>query len=1147
MTFEEILDQAIAMLQRRGRLTYGALKRQFQLDDAALDDLKEQLLYAHPQVADDAGRGLVWTDEPDVSPTTTPPTPTPASPGLPRAPQAVHPPQTAASPATSPPHEAERRQLTILFCDLVGSTALSAQLDPEDLREVVRAYQRTCAEVIQRFDGHIAQYLGDGLLVYFGYPQAHEDDAQRAVRTGMGMVEAIDTLNSRLGQWQSIRLAVRVGIHTGLVVVGEIGGGGRQEQLALGDTPNIAARLQGLAAPDTVVISAATARLVQGYFTWQELGAHAARGVPAPLQLYRVLQESGAQSRLDATMVRGLTPFVGRATEVTLLLERWRQVKDGLGQVILLSGAAGIGKSRLVQVLKGQVADESYRSIECRCLPYYQNSALYPVITHLERVLALRGEDAPLEKLHKLEGALAQYSLPLLKVVPLFAALLSIPLPEHYPPLTLTPQQQRQQTLEALLAWLLAEASQQPVLFIVEDLHWVDPSTVEFLSLVVDQGPTARLCSLFTFRPDFTPPWANRSHLTPMTLSRLPPCQAEAMITSLIGGKALPAAVVEQAVGKTDGVPLFVEELVKMILESGLVREEEDHYVLTGPLPPLAIPTTLHDALMARLDRLGQIKAVAQLGATIGRTFPYDLLYAVAPFEEVTLQSGLRQLVDAELLYQHGEPPQATYLFKHALIQEAAYQSLLRSTRQQHHQRIAQVLAERFPETAETQPEVVAQHYTAAGLHAQARPYWQRGGQRALERSAYREAVECFEQALSALPHLPETHTTREQAIDLRLALRAALLPSGDYGRILASLQEAETLATALDDPRRLGQISLFLSAHFRVMGAYDQAIAAAQRALTLTTASGEVVPHGLAHHYLGVATAVQGDYRRAIDCFGQALACFDAAPRRERVVGQLALPTVLCRAWLTVGHAELGLFAEGRARGEEGLRMAEAADHPASFVHASWGLGALCLRQGDLCRSLPLLERAMGLCQNVDDRSGFLSIAWVLGAAYTLAGRVADAVSLLTQAVEQGTALGHVGNQAQRLYLLGEAQVLAGRLEEGHALTERALALARAHQERGYQAWALYLLSEIAARREPPQVEPAAAHYRQALALAEELGRRPLQAHCHRSLGTLYAMTGHREQARTALSTAIALYRDMAMTFWLPQTEAALAQVKGR
>ena len=484
MTFEEILDQAIAMLQRRGRLTYGALQRQFQLDDATLDDLKEQLLYAHPQVVDDAGRGLVWNGETAVSPTTIPPVSPSAPPGPPWAPQAGQPPQTATPPAILPLCEAERRQLTVLFCDLVGSTALSAQLDPEDLREVVRAYQTTCAEVIQRFDGYIAPYLGDGLLVYFGYPQAHEDDAQRAVQASLGMLTAMQALHTRVEQDKGIRLAVRLGIHTGLVVVGDMGGAGRHEQLALGETPNIAARLQGLAAPDTVVMSEATAQLVQGYFVCQALGAQALKGLTQPLMVYRVLHESGAQTRLDVAATRGLTRLVGREQEVGLLAERWERAAEGMGQVVVLTGEAGIGKSRLVQVLRHQIGGPAATCIECRCSPHTQHSALYPVIAHLERALAFARHDTPADKLHKLEDALASYAISLADLVPLFAALLSLPPPGHSPPLTLTPQRQRQKTLEALLTWLWQETDKHPVLCIVEDLHWVDPSTLEFLGLL---------------------------------------------------------------------------------------------------------------------------------------------------------------------------------------------------------------------------------------------------------------------------------------------------------------------------------------------------------------------------------------------------------------------------------------------------------------------------------------------------------------------------------------------------------------------------------------------------------------------------------------------------------------------------------------
>jgi class 3 adenylate cyclase len=500
--------------------------------------------------------------------------------------------QTASPPATPSPINAERRQLTVLFCDLVDSTALASELDPEDLREVVQAYQETCAKVIARFEGHIAQYLGDGLLVYFGYPLAHEDDAQRAVRAGLGIVEALEQLNTRLTQDRGVQVAVRLGIHTGLVVVGEVGGGTRQEQLAFGETPNLAARLQGVAAPNTLVISAATWQLLRGFFACQALGTPPLKGIAQPLEVYQVLSESTARSRLDAAGSTGLTPLVGREQEVGLLRERWAQVKDGVGQVVLLSGEAGIGKSRLVQVLTAQVASEPQAWLTpCQCSAYHPNTALYPLIELLERVvLHFEREESPQQKLRKLEGHLVQSGLPLAEAVPLYASLLSIPLTPHYAPLHMAPEQQKQKTLQTLLTTLLRIAAQQPVLFVMEDLHWVDPSTLEFLSLLVDQGPTARLLALFTFRPDFTPPWAGRPHLTQVTLPRLPQRQAAEITGWVAHGKALPSEVVAQVVAKTDGVPLFVEELTKMVLESGLLHEREERYELTSPLPPLAIP-----------------------------------------------------------------------------------------------------------------------------------------------------------------------------------------------------------------------------------------------------------------------------------------------------------------------------------------------------------------------------------------------------------------------------------------------------------------------------------------------------------------------------------------------------------------------------
>ena len=612
MTFEDLLDQAIALLQRRGRLTYRALKRQFQLDDETLADLTAELITGQRLATDEQGEVLVWTGAADATADLALPTP------------AASPAAVVPAPVAPCPTEAERRQLTVLFCDLVDSTPLARQLDPEDLREVVRAYQDTCAKVIARFEGYIAQYLGDGLLVYFGYPRAHEDDAQRAVRAGLGITEAMGQLNTHLAQEHGVHLAVRLGCHTGLVVVGEVGGGTRQEQLALGETPNLAARLQGLAAPNTLVISAATVPLLSGFFACQPLGTPLLKGVAQPLEVYQVLYERMARSRLEAMGSIGLTPLVGREQEIGLLLERWVQVKDGFGQVVLLSGEAGIGKSRLVQVLTEHVAREPQAWLTpCQCSPYYQHTALYPMIELLERVaLGFAREESPQQKCSKLEGFLVQYGLSLVEAVPLFATLLSLPLPADYAPLTMSPEQQKQQLLHALLTIVLRIAVQQPVLFVMEDLH---------LGRSDDAG--------ISQSPGRSRP--HRPHPGAVDLSsRLPPTMDGAFAPHPGDPATFAAAPGHGADGpggprqgaaprggragggaKTDGVPLFVEELTKMVLESGLLQEREDRYALTGPLPPLAIPATLHDSLMARLDRLATVKSLAQLGPHWGASF----------------------------------------------------------------------------------------------------------------------------------------------------------------------------------------------------------------------------------------------------------------------------------------------------------------------------------------------------------------------------------------------------------------------------------------------------------------------------------------------------------------------------------------------
>ena len=602
MTFEEMLGQVRELLQSKQRVSYRALKRQFALDDDYLEDLKAELIKAEHVAVDEDGEVLVWVGE--CSPES-------SVQGL-ESKQVQGPKSKVQSqenqsliPNSQPP-AGERRQLTVMFIDLVGSTTLSHQLDPEDYHARVVAYQTACQRIIARYEGHIAQYLGDGVLVYFGYPAAHEEDAVRAVRSGLEIVAAVGQLK------YTPPLQVRVGIHTGPVVVGEIGAGERTERLALGETPNIAARVQGHAAPNEVMISATTYHLIEGLFACEDRGRPELKGVTTPLTLYRVVQASEAHSRFEVVARRGLTPLIGRDSEFGLLQERWARVKDETGQVVLLSGEPGIGKSRLVEALKETVEHEGARCLELRCSPYSQNSALQPVIEHLQRTLQFRPEDSVDEKVQKLIVG-ARHAVPLQsEVVPLLAALLSLPHPEGYPPITLSPQKQKEKTYEALVAWLCEEAKQQAMTYTWEDLHWADPSTLELLTLFLQQVPTTRLLAVLTYRPEFTPPWGSHSYLSQLTLSRLAQSHVEVMVDKVTGGKALPAEIVRQIASKTDGVPLFVEELTKMVVESSLVAEVNGHYELTGPLPPLAIPSTLQDSLMARLDRLATVREIAQ-------------------------------------------------------------------------------------------------------------------------------------------------------------------------------------------------------------------------------------------------------------------------------------------------------------------------------------------------------------------------------------------------------------------------------------------------------------------------------------------------------------------------------------------------------
>jgi predicted ATPase len=1007
-----------------------------------------------------------------------------------------------------------------------------------------------CAKVIARFEGHIAQYLGDGVLVYFGYPVAHEDDAQRAVRAGLGMLDALGQLNARLGSERGVQLAVRLGVHTGLVVVGEVGGGTRQEQLALGETPNVAARLQGIAAPNTLVISATTLQLLGGFFAYQPLGTPPLKGQAQPLAVYRVLYESMARSRLEAVGSTAWTPLVGREQEIGLLRERWAQVKDGFGQVVLLSGEAGIGKSRLVQVLEEQVAAEPQAWLTpCQCSPYHQHTALFPMIDLLERVvLRFEREDSPPQKLRKLEGHLVQYGLPLAEAVPLFATLLSLPLPADYAPLAVSPKQQKQQTLHALLAILLRIAAQQPVLFVMEDLHWVDPSTLELLSLLVDQGPTARMLALCTFRPDFTPPWTGRAHLTQITVNRLPRRQAVEVIRQVAHGKALPPEVVEQIVAKTDGVPLFVEELTKMVLESGLLQERDDGYALTGPLPALAIPATLHDSLMARLDRLAAVKGLAQLGATLGREFASELLQGVSPWDEETLHRGLHQLIEAEIVYQRGVPPHAIYTFKHALIQDAAYQSLLRSTRQQYHQRIAQVLTERFPDTVETQPELLAHHYTEAGLTEPAIAYWQRAGQHASDRSAYLEAISHLTTGIALLRTLPETPEHTHQALTLYIGLGAALLVTKGFGapEVAHAFTQARALCQQGGEPSQLAQVLWGLRRFYQALPQLHTAREIGDTLLHLARRTDDPALAVLAHYTLGCSWLWLGAVAVAHRHLEDAITRYTPEQRRALAFHMGQDPGVSCRFYIAWTLWLLGYPVQALAHLQEALRLGHALSHPLSLA---WVLCRAAMFF-QFCRDIPaVLEQAeaavvLATAQGFPQWAAWGTImrGWVLA----LQGQGEVGLAQVHQGITavQATGAGlfvpymctlradiaaHLGHTADGLQALAEAQTL---IEQ--------------HEDRCWEAEVCRLRGVLLLRQPgTPQAE-AETWLQRALDVARRQEAKSLELRAAMSLSRLWQQQGKQAEAYELLAPIYGWFTEGFDTADLQEAKALLEELRG-
>lgn len=945
---------------------------------------------------------------------------------------------TDASPA------AERRHLTVMFCDLVGSTQLSLQLDPEELREVVRSYQGICADAIERFGGYIAQYLGDGVLAYFGYPVALENEAERAVQAGLRVVRSTQELSRRFRN-PAIDLAVRVGVHTGVVVMGEVGAGARRERLALGGTPNIAARIQAVAAPNSVAISAVTHRLIQRTFDCEEIEAPVLKGAAGVGSIYRVVRE---QPRTRAA--GEVSPLIGRDDAREQLMGAWEAARDGRGQVVTIVGDAGIGKTRLIDDFFERIDGTLFLTYAVGCLPYYQNTAMHPFVEMLEQEIGREPGQSSEETLAALRTLLERDGLVVEDTLPLFANLLGLPAFETNRP-SLSPQVQRERTRTALLQLIVRAAETCPVVLVVEDLHWADPSTLEFLNLAATETNGHRVLLLLTARCGFGAPWEKLEQAERISLARLRRPEVEAL-TLRFAGKPLPDDVLHEVVAKTDGVPLFVEELCKMIVQSGMLEDSGGRWTLKQPLPPLAIPATLHDSLEARLDRIAAVKELAQIGATLGREFPHSLLRAVAGLDDVTLEHAIDQLVEADVLTVDGEPPDATYIFRHALIQEAAYQSLLRSARQRHHVRVAQVLASQFAETGQLKPELLAHHYTAAGLPAQAIPCWLLAGRSALSASAHAEAVAHLKRGLELINELPPGRDRDRQELALRATLGPTLLAIKGYTDrdVRDEFTRAQRLCERIgDDPATAPVLSGLFGFHI-VRGEVQAATTLAMDIRRLGVDTDDADIRMVGDLATGVALLVGGESRSARSYLAAASASYDRSRHAGVTVqyghdiGVLAAGYEAVLLW-TTGYVDTAL-----ARAGESIALAREVNHPYSLAFALALFGVQLRYRHDTQRMVPVTEELLRLTGDWGfvywQAEATLMEAWILasqGKPEAAFDRIAASLGMFRSR----------GVDVQPYYLITEAEIAnaAGRPDRALAVLDASVAI---EESRGEQVW---------------------------------------------------------------------------------------------
>jgi class 3 adenylate cyclase/predicted ATPase len=1023
-------------------------------------------------------------------------------------------------PAPTPRQEAERRQITVMFCDLVGSTALAEALDPEELRGVMQAYQSAAGGIIERYGGHVAQYLGDGLMTYFGWPQAHEDDAERAVRASLDIVEAINAMD----------LQVRVGIATGPVVVGETGAGDASvPKLAVGETPNLAARVQGLASPDDIVAADSTRRLLGAVFTLDDLGAHSLKGIVEPVQAWRVADIAAAEGRLTAVRGSHLTAFVGREAELALLAEKWEQAKAGEGQLVLLSGESGIGKSRLAQAIRERaIADGAMASLY-QCSPYHTNTAFHPISDYVARDAGFSSDDPAAIKLERIDAHVRRMGLVVDEVAPLIAAALAVPSGERYPALDISPQMQKARTVEALADALIVAAEQAPLLFLVEDMHWSDPSSLETATRAVERLRDKPILALFTFRPEFTPPWKHLDTATSLALGRMGRDRVRELVDRVSGGKPLPEEVEAEIIAKTDGVPLFVEELTKTVLESGVVEERDDAWALTGPLTSLAIPSTLHDSLMARLDRLGPVKEVAQIGACIGREFSHALLATVSPLDDSALQESLFQLIDAELIFTTGSPSEINYTFKHALVQDVAYESMLKSKRHAVHGAIADILVDRFPDLIDRQPEILALHLTEAGRAEPAVAAWLNAGERATARSAHAEAIAHLQQGLALLREQTPGGDRDRRELTFQVALGNAHMLISGYTSTAAkdAFGKALELCRDLGNPPQVFPVLYGLSVNLGIRGELPQAQVFAKEFVAEAETQGDLAASIVSHRILGTYLATTGELAPARRHLEHALGLYDERMQTSLTRDYGHDPRVWALSYLSQTLWLLGYFEQAHELIRQSLARADDLALPPNLVSAKFAASRLYFMDRNRKAAFAAAD---GMLATATEH-GFPN--W---AAYANAMRgwaraeLGDISQGLDEALE-GIAWCRVGGSEMFLPIClcayATACRLAGRLDESRQAIAEALEVAQRTHELWYAAELHRMQGEWSMADGECDAATAEAEFRRAIEIAQSQDAKAWELRAATSLARLWHSQGKSAEARDLLAPVHAWFTE--------------------